>query len=271
LDNEHTENPDDWRRPVITDAQIRSHLEKVFQNNFQQFRGGGIGVVNGTWGGQPITNLEGDIQGEEIWIGSQRAVAALMIRVGMKQEATQILEADFKNTWQGGFQGRTPEALSVDKQGEILFRFATYMRAGAIWSVYEALTQGTPAEKAVPPPADSGSNSGTVTGRGRILFGPDSPIEHMLRFLGAYYSDRARRAFQAAGIKTVGDLIQRTEEEVKALPELDFLTFSVIRSLLALENLFFKMTQSETRLTQTPPKPSEGTAMLRSRGALRAA
>jgi hypothetical protein len=70
-------------------------------------------------------------------------VRSLRLTLGMKKQAEEILEVDYQNTWKGGFQGRTPEAISVakaEKGGEIRFRFSNYMRAGAIWMVYESLT-----------------------------------------------------------------------------------------------------------------------------------
>jgi len=129
--------------PVVRPEQVTGHLRAVYDNNFRKFHGGTVGVVNGIKGnGEAVSSGAGDFEAAEVWIGVQRAVAAHMLAVGMKTEAQNILNVDFKNTWLGGFQGRTPEALAVaetEKDGPLRFRSAVYMRAGAIWMVYEAL------------------------------------------------------------------------------------------------------------------------------------
>jgi non-lysosomal glucosylceramidase len=126
--------------PLIPRAKLRSHMEAVFQNNFIP----GLGVLNGVKIGGKVAREKDEIgdsekmmgfQEEEIWIGVQRNVAALMILLGMRNEAFAILQTDYERTWANGFFNMIPEAY--DSTGG--YRSEIYMRAGAIYNVQRAL------------------------------------------------------------------------------------------------------------------------------------
>lgn len=117
--------------PVFPSKKVSQTLETIYQNNFKQFRNATIGVVNGlTKTGQPI----GSEQADEVWIGVNQALVALMVLEGRSKEAKEIFSALYNCTWQGGYQWRIPEALDADRQ----FRASTYMRAGSVLAIVEA-------------------------------------------------------------------------------------------------------------------------------------
>jgi non-lysosomal glucosylceramidase len=119
----------------IPDSQVRRHLQTVYENNFKKFAGGELGIVNAMTREGELIKTSDSVQTDAVWLGAQRATIALMIFYGMKKEALEILEADYRSTWEGGFQYWTPEGITATHE----FIAGLYMRAGAIDRVYDAL------------------------------------------------------------------------------------------------------------------------------------
>jgi len=125
---------------VISPDKIKAHLSKVYDFNFRKFADGKVGVINAmTPEGKSIGELGGDIQRDEVWLGTQRSVAALMMFYDMQKQAWEILGVDYANTWNGEYANMIPEAIDVKGN----WRSLVYMRAGAIYNVLLALSNIT--------------------------------------------------------------------------------------------------------------------------------
>ena len=114
----------------IFDAQIISHLKMVYKRNFKAF-----GIVNGVTARGHMLPDHGGGQADDVWIGVQRMVMALMDFYGMKRQANRIRKVDLKSTWKGGLQYATPEAID----GKDRFKVKIYPRAGAAYADLQAL------------------------------------------------------------------------------------------------------------------------------------
>jgi non-lysosomal glucosylceramidase len=68
----------------------------------------------------------------EIWTGINFGLAAILVQMGMKDEAFRMADAVVQQVYDNGLQFRTPEAITAVGT----FRASTYLRAMAIWAIY---------------------------------------------------------------------------------------------------------------------------------------
>jgi non-lysosomal glucosylceramidase len=142
---------EDEKDRIIPFEQARRVLETIYQNNLLAFGGGLMGAVNGrTAEGKQLRSQQGD----EVWAGTNYAFASNCILHGLVKEGMHAAYGSYYAVYSPFGQGyffKTPEAYcNPDEQvwnkpeakyGEKLFRAMKYMRPGAVWAVYEALTQ----------------------------------------------------------------------------------------------------------------------------------
>ncbi len=76
----------------------------------------------------------------EVWTGINFGIAAFLAQMGMRQEALQLTEAVVYQIYENGLQFRTPEAITASGT----FRACHYLRAMAIWAVYQQLDPQVP-------------------------------------------------------------------------------------------------------------------------------
>jgi non-lysosomal glucosylceramidase len=109
-------------------------LETIYQACFLNFYHGKFGLANGV-------NPDGKPENPqathplEIWTGINFAIAAFMIKMGMKEQGLKIAETVVKQIYENGLQFRTPEAITTVGT----FRASHYLRAMAIWAIYREL------------------------------------------------------------------------------------------------------------------------------------
>ncbi len=68
----------------------------------------------------------------EVWTGINFGLAALLVQVGMREEAMTLTQAVVQQVYDNGLQFRTPEAITPFGT----FRASHYLRATAIWAIY---------------------------------------------------------------------------------------------------------------------------------------
>ncbi len=133
---------------IMPADRARRALRTVFEKNVLGFGGGVMGAVNGrTADGRQLFNQQGD----EVWVGTAYAFAADCLLHGLAKEGWRTAYGVYRVVYSPAGQGyffKTPEAyLNPDegrwnertaKNGDRLFRAMKYMRAGAVWAVYEA-------------------------------------------------------------------------------------------------------------------------------------
>lgn len=111
------------------DANVRSALLSVYNNNVMRFRGGQAGAVNGM---RPDGAVDGSsMQSAEVWTGTTYAVAAAMLQEGLVQEAWQTAHGVHKVTYEAGYWFQTPEAWD----GALRYRAIAYMRPLSVWAL----------------------------------------------------------------------------------------------------------------------------------------
>ncbi len=71
----------------------------------------------------------------EVWTGINFGLAAFLVQTEMQDEAMQVTEAVVRQIYENGLQFRTPEAITASGT----FRACHYLRATAIWAVYQTL------------------------------------------------------------------------------------------------------------------------------------
>ncbi|MDX2231523.1 MAG: GH116 family glycosyl hydrolase [Leptolyngbyaceae cyanobacterium bins.349] len=71
----------------------------------------------------------------EVWTGINFGFAALLVQLGMRQEAMTLTQAVVEQIYHNGLQFRTPEAITPFGT----FRASHYLRATAIWAIYGLL------------------------------------------------------------------------------------------------------------------------------------
>lgn len=137
---------------IIPYEQAKKSLQTIYQKNVLGFGHGLMGAVNGR-------NAEGkqlfSQQGDEVWTGTTYAFASNCILHGLVKEGMHTAYGEYYVVYSPYGQGyffKTPEAYCNPeesvwnnpkvKYGEKLFRAMKYMRPGAIWSVWEALSKG---------------------------------------------------------------------------------------------------------------------------------
>lgn len=135
--------------PIVPEDRVRRTLRTIYDKNVLGYGGGLMGAVNGrTAAGAQLKKDQGD----EVWVGTAYAFAANCILNGMKEEGMHTAYGLYHVIYSPYGQGyffKTPEAYrNPDEEvfnrpgtlyGKRLFRPMKYMRAGAVWAVYEAL------------------------------------------------------------------------------------------------------------------------------------
>jgi non-lysosomal glucosylceramidase len=107
-----------------------STLKKIYANNVMKFGNGEMGAANGMNANGSI--MRGNEQGEEVWVGTTFALAALMLSDGLKDEAYHTVWGIYHVVYESkGYWFRTPEAW--DDTGN--FRASMYMRPAAVWAM----------------------------------------------------------------------------------------------------------------------------------------
>jgi non-lysosomal glucosylceramidase len=76
----------------------------------------------------------------EVWTGINFGLAAFLVQMGMQDEAMQVTEAVVQQIYENGLQFRTPEAITASGT----FRACHYLRATAIWAIYQTLLSAVP-------------------------------------------------------------------------------------------------------------------------------
>jgi non-lysosomal glucosylceramidase len=74
-------------------------------------------------------------QSQEVWTGTNYALAAFMLHRGLKEEAWATAHGVYNVTYQRGYWFRTPEAYDIDNN----FRPTLYMRPLSVWAMEHAL------------------------------------------------------------------------------------------------------------------------------------
>ncbi|MHA1686162.1 MAG: non-lysosomal glucosylceramidase [Candidatus Heimdallarchaeaceae archaeon] len=120
--------------PIVSLDNAIKALQTVFQYNVLKFGNGTKGAVNGMYpNGKRDTTC---MQSKEVWTGTSYAFAALMILVGLQDEAFVTAKGIYSMTYQKfNYQFQTPEAW--DNKGK--YRALSYMRPLAIWSIHWAM------------------------------------------------------------------------------------------------------------------------------------
>lgn len=115
---------------LVPRAMQISTLKKIYANNVMKFGNGEMGAANGMNADGSI--MRGNEQGEEVWVGTSFALAALMLSEGLKDEAFHTAWGIHHIVYQSkGYWFRTPEAW--DDSGN--FRASMYMRPAAVWAM----------------------------------------------------------------------------------------------------------------------------------------
>ncbi|KHJ75437.1 hypothetical protein OESDEN_24947 [Oesophagostomum dentatum] len=119
---------------VISDEQITTALQTIYDNNVQKFAHGNLGPVNGILENGTVDYSS--MQSEEVWTGTAYSLASFMIAKGKWEEGFDTARGIVESCWQRmGFQYQTPEAIYEQKY----YRAIGYMRPLAIWAIQHAL------------------------------------------------------------------------------------------------------------------------------------
>lgn len=68
----------------------------------------------------------------EVWTGINFGLAAMLVQMGLRDEAMNVAQAVVEQIYANGLQFRTPEAITPFRT----FRACHYLRATAIWAIY---------------------------------------------------------------------------------------------------------------------------------------
>jgi non-lysosomal glucosylceramidase len=118
---------------IVPADHARSALKRVHELNVGDFGDGLIGAVNGM---RPDRTIDrSSEQSQEVWTGTNYALAAFMIGRGLVEEGWSTAEGVARVTYERGLWFRTPEAY--DRDGN--YRASMYLRPLAIWAIEEAL------------------------------------------------------------------------------------------------------------------------------------
>lgn len=121
---------------IVPADHVRRSLHTIFEQNVLGFGDGNMGAVNGM---HPDGTIDASSeQSQEVWVGTNYALAAFMIHRGMNEEAWATAAGVERVIEERGYRFRTPEAY--DEQGN--FRAALYLRPLAIWAMEQALRVG---------------------------------------------------------------------------------------------------------------------------------
>jgi len=120
---------------VVEKEYVTATLQKIYDACYLKFHNGTLGIANGVKpDGSP--EKENDTHPLEIWTGINYGIVAFMILNGMKEEGLQVAETVVNQVYSNGLQFRTPEAITAVNT----FRASHYLRAMAIWAIYQALS-----------------------------------------------------------------------------------------------------------------------------------
>ncbi|BAZ06285.1 GH116 family glycosyl hydrolase [Calothrix sp. NIES-3974] len=121
---------------IVPQECILSTLKTIYTACYRNFHNGEFGVANGL---RPDGSAENPNATHplEVWTGINFGLAAFMVQMGMKAEAMEITETVVKQIYNNGLQFRTPEAITSVGT----FRASTYLRAMAIWAIYQQILQ----------------------------------------------------------------------------------------------------------------------------------
>ncbi|WP_017315281.1 GH116 family glycosyl hydrolase [Mastigocladopsis repens] len=113
-----------------------SALKTVYDACFLKFHNGKFGAANGVRpdGSSENPNATHPL---EVWTGINFGLAAILVQMGMKDEAFRTAYAVVQQVYDNGLQFRTPEAITPVGT----FRASTYLRAMAIWAIYLVINQ----------------------------------------------------------------------------------------------------------------------------------
>ncbi len=129
--------------PIVPLDCTQTTLKTVYRSCFQEFNRSQngdrppLGAANGV-------NPDGTPENPqathplEIWTGINFGLAAFMLQQGMKAEGLEIAQAVVNQVYTHGLQFRTPEALTAAGT----FRASHYLRAMAIWGLYQVWVKG---------------------------------------------------------------------------------------------------------------------------------
>jgi len=120
---------------IVPPECAQSALKSVYEACFLKFHDGQLGAANGVRpDGTPVN--PDDTHPLEVWTGINFGLAAFFIQLGMQDEAWQLAEAVVQQVYENGLQFRTPEAITAART----FRAGHYLRAMAIWAIYQTLS-----------------------------------------------------------------------------------------------------------------------------------
>ncbi len=137
---------------IVPLADVSRALRTIYERNVIGYGRGLMGAVNGRKAdGAQLRSQQGD----EVWVGTAYAFAAHLALDGLAGEALHTAYGLFHVVYSPFGQGyffKTPEAYldpgetrwddAAKTYGERTFRAMKYMRPGAVWALYEALTKG---------------------------------------------------------------------------------------------------------------------------------
>lgn len=122
---------------VVPEDCARSALKTVYDTCFLKFHNGQFGAANGLRpDGSPVN--PNDTHPLEVWTGINFGLAAFLIQMGLRDEGMRLTETVVQQVYDNGLQFRTPEAITSVGT----FRASHYLRAMAIWAVYELWGEG---------------------------------------------------------------------------------------------------------------------------------
>ncbi|MDY7020512.1 MAG: GH116 family glycosyl hydrolase [Cyanobacteriota bacterium] len=119
---------------IVPPEQTISALKTIYQSCFKNFYQGQLGAANGVRENGEAVN-QNDTHPLEVWTGINFGLSAFLIQMGMREEGLNLAEVVVKQIYDNGLQFRTPEAITASRT----FRASHYLRAMAIWAIYDQL------------------------------------------------------------------------------------------------------------------------------------
>jgi non-lysosomal glucosylceramidase len=120
----------------VPEDNIKKTFGIIQEYNIDLFQGGEMGALNGMRSDGRIDTSSD--QAQEVWVGTNYALAAAMIQEGLDEEGFALAKSVVNMTYKElGYWFQTPEAW--DYMGN--FRSLAYMRPLAIWAIQWALEQ----------------------------------------------------------------------------------------------------------------------------------
>lgn len=119
---------------LISEAQVLSTLDAIYEHNVKMFASGEMGPVNGMFEDGEVDISS--IQSEEVWTGTAYSVASFLIAKGRRSDGFDTAGGMFNTCWYRlGLQYQTPEAIYEKRY----YRAIGYMRPLAVWAMQHAL------------------------------------------------------------------------------------------------------------------------------------